>query len=189
MYTRRDWLSKIPSMWTEICKIQRSQGLKAVAGFLSRHYFAALATQFKKYRPCLSYFQCEEMASDVLFDLIKNNYRYVGQLDRKKGSLRGLFFRMIRHRLAREDRNREEPRAEVPERSIEYQSQLEDHYDLHTALGHLAEESPILYETVQEFYFKSRPVSELTEEWNLSESAVRMRLLRAQHFLGDFLGT
>lgn len=138
-------LNHVTTKWKKINDVIRNQGPKALAGYLTRHYFSPLAEMFRRHRPSLSHLESEELASDLLFELIKNNYRGIHRLDQNRGKLRGLFQKMIRARLSRldDDRYRLIEDDDAPIDGLE--AILDIHQDIHQALEQLAEDKPHLY--------------------------------------------
>lgn len=85
-------LCQITTQWSKMENLDDTEGPRALANFLAAKYYQPLAMKFRQYHNGIDELKAYELASDVLYELIKNDYRGIKRLDRKRGKLRGLFF-------------------------------------------------------------------------------------------------
>lgn len=180
-------LAEIETKWSRIKKFKTKKRFQALAGFLADEYFAALADKFRHYQSDLTPLQAEEMASDVLFELIDNDYRYLNELSSERGRLRGLFYKMIRQRLSKLGRDREYTNCDIPEGSTEVHSHLDIRQDIRAAIARLAKDNRDLAEAIEEVYFGGKTVEETATTLEVNINTLKKRLVKARSELAEHL--
>ena len=180
-------LSKISTQWSEMENINDENGPATLANYLAAKYYDALAAKFKRYAPRLDDLQIYELASDVLYDLIKNDYRGIKRLDRDRGHLRGLFFRIIKSKLYEVGKQRKTATLEGFEKEASVDEWVSICIDFDDAVQQLQQKRPKLYEPFRHFYFDGKKISEIAATMELNDNAIKQRLFAARQFLAKLL--
>jgi RNA polymerase sigma factor (sigma-70 family) len=180
-------LSQISTQWSQIEMLTEKEGLAALADYLSARYFEPLAKIFKKYRSKLDDLTAHGLASDVFYDLIKNDYKALNRLDRDRGKLRGLFFTIVRAKLSGLGKNYQSIEEFEEQNGNETANWIEICLDLNTALEKLQKESPLLHKTFIYHYLEDKKILEIAKILRITEDAVKQRLCRARQWLAKAL--
>lgn len=180
-------LSKISTQWTRMEDLLDRQGPEALADYLAYHYFEALALKLKAKSSYLDELHAHELASDVIFEFIKNDYRTLKGLDRNRGHLRGLFFTIIRRKLSNLKTPAFSPDLSWLEEDKETDPWVDFYLDLEDALEKLEKDRPRIHKTFVLFYLEGRKISEIAEILNIKENAIKNRLYNARQWLAENL--
>ncbi len=180
-------LSKITTQWSQMELLRDAEGPAALAAYLAANYFHLLAVKFKKYAPHIDELQAHEMASDVIYEFIKNDYRTTMKLDRDRGHLRGLFFKIIRSKLYRSGR-KYKLQENFSEQAEEKANVCVDIYlDFEEAINKLLQERPRLHQPFVLHYLEGKSLKEIAEILEIESNAVKQRLYAARRWLGNEL--
>lgn len=182
----KEHLSKISTQWSKMELLINREGPEALAEFLASRYFNALALKLKKKYSSLDELQSFEVASDIIYEFIKNDYHTLKQLDRNRGHLRGLFFKIIQSKLSRLKKPLTVEDIETFGED-ETEPWVDFYMDFDGALEKLKEERPRLHTPFVEHYLKGKKLSEIAEELNLNENAIKQRLHYARLHLAKLL--
>ena len=180
-------LSKISTQWSEMENIAGEDGPAMLANYLAAKYFDALAAKFKHYAPKLDDLKIYELASDVMYELIKNDYRGIKRLDRDKGRLRGLFFRIIKSKLYEEGQKRKDIALHGFDQGTAIDDWVSIYIDLNESIEELKQQKPKLYQPFFHFYLEGKKITEIAEMINVKDNAVKQRLFAARQFLAKLL--
>ncbi|BBM87916.1 RNA polymerase sigma factor [Candidatus Uabimicrobium amorphum] len=180
-------LSKIDTQWSEMENIAHDNGPSMLAEYLAAKYYDALAAKFKRYAPRLDDLKTYELASDVLYDLIKNDYRGVKRLSRDRGHLRGLFFRIIKSKLFEVGKQKKTSTFEGFEKETNVDEWVNIYIDFNDSVEKLKEQRPKLHLPFSLFYLEGKKIAEIATELGIKENAVKQRLYAARRFLADLL--
>lgn len=180
-------LNKIKSRWTKIYQLKARNHPPDTVQYFTQKYFDAIAAQVSRKRSDLSPLQCEEIASDVLFELFKENFKNLRKLSRDQGNFRGVLSKIITSKLSRLARRKEIPHEDLPEVPVTPYETLDTKEDLHHALHRLSVDHPELHQTVMAVYFDEKTVPQAAAQLKISKDAVYMRLSRARTYLGEAL--
>lgn len=179
-------LSEISTRWTEMEFLMHAEGPAALASYLAARYFDVLARKWREYLPHMDDLEAHELAADVLYEFLKNDYRTLKDLDRNKGHLRGLFFKIIKCKMSRLRRDRSLGLEEYPDREA---GEWADMYlDFEEALGRLGKERPRLHQPFVLHYLEGRSIAEIARDLDLEANAVKQRLYAARRWLAEALG-
>lgn len=181
-------LSRISTQWSEMEDLMDSEGPSALANYIAARYFQALAGKFKKYRPSLDDLQSHELASDILYEFLVNDYQALKRLDRDRGHLRGLFFKIIRAKLSKYGDTNEINVEEMEQFEVDTAEKWIDTYlDLEVALKQLEEDYPKLYHPFVFHYLEGRSQADIAAVLGLEENAVKQRLYAARKKLAKYM--
>ncbi len=183
-------LSQITTQWTEMEGLLK-KGPAALAEYLAAYYFEILAIKFRQYRSGIDDLQAHELASDVIFEFLKNDYSLTLRLNRDKGRLRGLFFKIIKSKLFK--LNKEKHPFSL--KDIDIEEQLERDSDVWTdfsldfknALEKFEQKKTSLYNTFFQHYLAGMSIKDIAHLEQLEENAVKNRLYNARRYLKELL--
>lgn len=181
-----DHLSQISTKWTKMEELMEGQGPEALAEFLASLYYDALAVKLQRRCSKLSGIEAFEVASDILYEFIKNDYRLVKSLDRDRGHLRGLFNKIVRSKLhKRQNRREEELMGESEGEDLEPWVDLS--LDLGRALLELKKREPWFYEPFYLHFIEGRTAKEIAKILDLDFGVVRYRIYAARDLMKEIL--
>lgn len=180
-------LSKISTQWSEIENIAGEDGPAMLANYLAVKYFDALAAKIKRYAPKLDDLKIHELASDVMYDLIKNDYRGIKRLDRNKGHLRGLFFRIVKSKLYEEGQKRKTVALDGFDQDTGIDDWVSIYIDFNESVEELKQKRPKLYQPFFYFYLEGKKIADIAEIMGVKENAIKQRLFAARQFLAKLL--
>ena len=178
-------LNEITTQWTSMENLAKN-GPMALADYLAFHYFDVIAETFKKCCARVDDFRAHELASDIIYDLIKNDYQGILRLTRDRGHLRGLLFKIIRAKLSK---LRLKPSAKVnfEQEFCEQEVWLDIYLDVEAALEQLEEEKPTLYQALFLHCIEGKTVPEIAKKLSIPEGTVKSRLFSARQWLSKLL--
>ena len=187
----RKRLETISTEWTEVEELLQ-EGPSALAGYLAVHYLDILHTEIKRYNSKIGELQAHEIAADVLFEFLKNNYCGLHRLDRNKGHLRGLFFKIIKRKLSLHNKKISKSQTNgliLNENPDEEQMDLwaNIYLDVQCALAQLKIERPLLYESLWLHYFEGKKISEISEQLQEKVETIKSRLYSGRQWLAEAL--
>ncbi len=180
-------LSRITTQWSEMEFLIDQEGPAALANYLAAKYYSVLARKFKKYAPQIDELRSHELASDAIYEFIKNDYNGIKKLDRNRGHLRGLFFKIIRSRLYH---SRVKYRTQE---DFSYESDdgadfcVDVYLDFHEALEKLATARPRLHTPFKYHYLEGKSLKEIAVILDIQANAVKQRLYAARRWLAEEL--
>lgn len=180
-------LNYISTRWTEIETKQQNGDLRELADYLATRYFQPLAEVFRKRRSHLDKTGAFEMASEVFYELLQNDYAGLKRLNRERGHLRGLFYKIARAKLSKLEKKEESLEEQEEPEIAESQKEIEIFLDIHGALKRLEEEKPSLYEPFYRYYMGGEDISSIRRAMELNEPNIRKRIQRAKLFLESCL--
>ena len=178
-------LSKISTHWTQIEDLLETDGPKALADYLAAEYFEALAKSIKRRRPQVDDLATHEIASDILYEFLKDDYRGIKQLNRDRGKLRGLFYKIIKRKLYWKER--EKSHASIQPDHPDIKVWVGIGIDLQNALERLREQRPLLYQSFVDFYLGGNKISEIATALEIKENAAKQRLYKGRVNLAEIL--
>lgn len=117
-------LYDISTQWTQIENLLETMGPQVVVEYLDCRYRESFTAQLKRYRPQYDDSQIEDIATEVLLQFIREDYKKIKKLDRNK-KLRGLFFRILKSQL-REYERREQKHKNIAINEMELESNFND---------------------------------------------------------------
>ena len=186
-----DSLSKITTQWSQIETLRKVEGPRALADFLAAKYFEALSSKFQKYLANIDDLKAHELASDALYELLKNDYRGIKRLERDRGRLRGLFFKIIKKiiidNVYRKKKNDKLPDDFALESEEQWSKGIDIYLDVHEAIEEMKKARPLLYDACVYYYFEGQKITEICTKMNLTPTAVKQRLHSARIWLNNKL--
>lgn len=181
-------LAKMTTLWTEM-ELEGQEGVRNLADFLACRYYQVLVKEFKKKMYQINDIDAHEMASDVIYDFIKNNYNLINKLDRNK-QLRGLFFKIIKRKISKHLTTKNSKKFENIDQ-IQLEDNLNYYMDLNVEIERIRDklnkEKPQLYKIFLLYHFENKTINEISQECDIKENAVKQRLRRARIWLIDNL--
>lgn len=170
--------------------ISEQEGVVALAEFLAAKYYSPLQLQIQKRIPKLDDGQIRDFVCEVMYELIKNDYRGIQRLDRNRGHFRGLLFKIL-ERLEKKafSKNRVEISLEnLGDFSEDCQQAWTDVcLDLQEVLQTLQKERPLLYKPFTLYYLEGKNIREIAELVEIKENAVKQRLHSARCWIATKL--
>lgn len=178
-------LTKISTQWSKMEELIYQEGPAALAEYLASHYFNALALTLQKKNSYLDEFQAYSLASDIIYDFIKNDYHSLKNLRRDRGHLRGLFLKIIRAKLSKWKKT--PSTSELDHHQDDTEPWVDFYLDLEEALSKLQKERPLLYKPFVMHYLEGKKISEISQLLHIKENAVKQRLFSARKWLAKHL--
>jgi DNA-directed RNA polymerase specialized sigma24 family protein len=183
-------LEEISTQWSQMEDLMEIEGPNALAEFLAARYFEPLALKFKSYRKEIDELKAHELASEVVYLWIKNDYQTLKKLDRNRGKLRGLFTTIIQRVLIDQLWRKKTPKdsleaLEIPPQHLE--SWIDIYLDFQEAVEALKEKRPLLYTPFVQHYLEGKSLVEIAQESHLEINAIKQRLFSARRWLAQAL--
>lgn len=180
-------LQDIITRWSEMETLIVKEGPAMLADYLAAQYFESIVVAVKRCGISIDDGKAHEIASDIIYDFIKNEYRTIKSLDRNRGHLRGLFFKIIKAKLSRISKKVFEnlENCQVLEKEDNTWSDL--CMDLDAAIEKMRQQRPLIHKAFVLHYLKGRKLEEIGKRLDLSLNAVKQRLYNARRWLSDTL--
>lgn len=183
-------LEEISTRWSQMEDLIEEEGPSALAEFLAVRYFEAMARKFKQYRKEIDELRAHELASEVVYELIKNDYRGIKRLEKNRGHLRGLLSKIIKkviidqiYRKKTEENLLEE--FNIAEKQLDHWVDI--YLDFESAIETMIEKRPLIAHPFIHHYLEGKSLSEIATQLNLTETAVKQRLFSARGWLAEAL--
>jgi DNA-directed RNA polymerase specialized sigma24 family protein len=177
---------QITTEWTKLENVKGEEGVKGLANDIVAVYFYPMAFEIERRYEGIDGFRALDLASEVIYDLIKNDYKTLGNLERDKGSLRGFLLKVMKDKLKSYRRKKSEETGKDSE--VEYEDMWgEFSLDFKEAMKELEEENPMFYKAFYLHHIEEKKKVEVMEILQLSKSMVDHRINGAVEFLRNRL--
>lgn len=182
-----EFLEKISTQWSRMEEISEKGGPSALAEFITARYFCAIVAKIRvKQKGSIDELRIYELASDVIYNMIKNNYRGINRIKRGMGKFRGFLSNVINNVII-DKIYRKKKQSDLPENIFQKISvDLQDIYmDFQDTLGKLQETRPLLYEPFVMHYLEGKSIKKISGLLKIEVNAVKTRLYSARQWFAE----